>query len=148
MGGKSTFLRQNALIAVMAQTGLYVPAASATLGAVDHLFSRVRATHTHTHTHTHTCARTSDGRWGVQVGASDDLVNDRSTFMVRVAESGRCRVHAPVLTATRAGRDARDSGHLALRDVGVASAYMRTFLHGSWFRMHVLTDRGGLPGRR
>ena len=41
MGGKSTFLRQNALIAVMAQMGVYVPATSATLGVVDQLFSRV-----------------------------------------------------------------------------------------------------------
>ena len=42
MGGKSTFLRQNALIAVMAQIGVYVPATSVTLGVVDQLFSRVR----------------------------------------------------------------------------------------------------------
>lgn len=41
MGGKSTFLRQNALIAVMAQMGVYVPANYATLGVVDQLFSRV-----------------------------------------------------------------------------------------------------------
>jgi len=41
MGGKSTFLRQNALIAVMAQMGVYVPANCATLGVVDQLFSRV-----------------------------------------------------------------------------------------------------------
>ncbi|MGO8609234.1 hypothetical protein ACC848_40440, partial [Rhizobium johnstonii] len=43
MGGKSTFLRQNALIAVLAQAGSYVPATSATLGLVDRLFSRVGA---------------------------------------------------------------------------------------------------------
>src|SRR3712207_7241411 len=40
MGGKSTFLRQNALIAVLAQSGAFVPAARATLGLVDRLFSR------------------------------------------------------------------------------------------------------------
>ncbi|MCB8830060.1 DNA mismatch repair protein MutS, partial [Escherichia coli] len=43
MGGKSTFLRQNALIAVLAQAGGYVPATAATLGLVDRLFSRVGA---------------------------------------------------------------------------------------------------------
>ncbi|HEX8642183.1 MAG TPA: DNA mismatch repair protein MutS [Allosphingosinicella sp.] len=61
MGGKSTFLRQNALIAVLAQAGGYVPAASATLGLVDRLFSRV--------------------------GASDNLARGRSTFMVEMVET-------------------------------------------------------------
>ncbi|WP_374139462.1 DNA mismatch repair protein MutS, partial [Sphingomonas sp.] len=61
MGGKSTFLRQNALIAVLAQAGSYVPAASATLGLVDRLFSRV--------------------------GASDDLARGHSTFMVEMVET-------------------------------------------------------------
>ncbi|QLC26940.1 DNA mismatch repair protein MutS [Parasphingopyxis algicola] len=61
MGGKSTFLRQNALIAVLAQAGSYVPAASAELGIVDKLFSRV--------------------------GASDNLARGRSTFMVEMVET-------------------------------------------------------------
>jgi DNA mismatch repair protein MutS len=61
MAGKSTFLRQNALIAVMAQMGSYVPARAATIGAVDRLFSRV--------------------------GASDDLARGRSTFMVEMVET-------------------------------------------------------------
>lgn len=61
MAGKSTFLRQNALIAVLAQAGLPVPAASARLGAVDRLFSRV--------------------------GAADDLARGRSTFMVEMTET-------------------------------------------------------------
>ena len=61
MGGKSTFLRQNALIAVLAQAGSYVPASSATLGLVDRLFSRV--------------------------GASDNLARGRSTFMVEMVET-------------------------------------------------------------
>ena len=61
MGGKSTFLRQNALIAVLAQAGSYVPAAAATLGLVDRLFSRV--------------------------GASDNLARGRSTFMVEMVET-------------------------------------------------------------
>ncbi|NQU56150.1 MAG: DNA mismatch repair protein MutS, partial [Rhodospirillales bacterium] len=61
MAGKSTFLRQNALIAVMAQMGSFVPAQSAHIGAVDRLFSRV--------------------------GAADDLARGRSTFMVEMVET-------------------------------------------------------------
>jgi DNA mismatch repair protein MutS len=61
MGGKSTFLRQNALIAVLAQAGSFVPAESAHVGVVDRLFSRV--------------------------GASDDLARGRSTFMVEMVET-------------------------------------------------------------
>jgi DNA mismatch repair protein MutS len=61
MAGKSTFLRQNALIALMAQTGSFVPAARARIGIVDRLFSRV--------------------------GAADDLARGRSTFMVEMVET-------------------------------------------------------------
>jgi DNA mismatch repair protein MutS len=61
MAGKSTFLRQNALIAVLAQAGSFVPAASAYVGVVDRLFSRV--------------------------GAADDLARGRSTFMVEMVET-------------------------------------------------------------
>lgn len=61
MAGKSTFLRQNALIAVLAQMGSFVPAESAHIGAVDRLFSRV--------------------------GAADDLARGRSTFMVEMVET-------------------------------------------------------------
>src|SRR5690606_33580398 len=61
MGGKSTFLRQNALIAVLAQIGSFVPARAARIGVVDRLFSRV--------------------------GASDDLARGRSTFMVEMVET-------------------------------------------------------------
>ncbi|WP_207481024.1 DNA mismatch repair protein MutS [Arenibaculum pallidiluteum] len=61
MAGKSTFLRQNALIAVLAQMGSFVPAAAAHVGVVDRLFSRV--------------------------GAADDLARGRSTFMVEMVET-------------------------------------------------------------
>ncbi len=61
MGGKSTFLRQNALIVLLAQAGGFVPATSATIGLVDRLFSRV--------------------------GASDNLARGRSTFMVEMVET-------------------------------------------------------------
>lgn len=61
MAGKSTFLRQNALIAILAQIGAFVPAESAHIGVVDRLFSRV--------------------------GAGDDLAAGRSTFMVEMVET-------------------------------------------------------------
>jgi len=61
MAGKSTFLRQNALIAILAQMGAYVPARRAHIGVVDRLFSRV--------------------------GAADDLARGRSTFMVEMVET-------------------------------------------------------------
>ena len=61
MAGKSTYLRQNALIALLAQMGSFVPAKSARIGVVDQLFSRV--------------------------GAADDLARGRSTFMVEMVET-------------------------------------------------------------
>ncbi len=61
MAGKSTFLRQNALIALMAQAGSFVPARAAHIGVIDRLFSRV--------------------------GAADDLARGRSTFMVEMVET-------------------------------------------------------------
>jgi DNA mismatch repair protein MutS len=61
MAGKSTFLRQNALIAILAQMGAYVPARRVHIGVIDRLFSRV--------------------------GASDDLARGRSTFMVEMVET-------------------------------------------------------------
>jgi DNA mismatch repair protein MutS len=61
MAGKSTFLRQNALIALLAQMGSYVPATSSHIGMISQLFSRV--------------------------GASDDLARGRSTFMVEMVET-------------------------------------------------------------
>ena len=61
MAGKSTYLRQNALIAILAQMGSFVPARSARIGVIDRLFSRV--------------------------GAADDLARGRSTFMVEMVET-------------------------------------------------------------
>lgn len=61
MGGKSTFLRQNALISILAQAGSFVPADHAELGIVDQIFTRV--------------------------GSADDLFRDQSTFMVEMAET-------------------------------------------------------------
>jgi len=61
MAGKSTYLRQNALIVIMAHMGIYVPAESARIGLVDKVFSRI--------------------------GASDDLASGKSTFMVEMIET-------------------------------------------------------------
>ncbi|MDQ1923797.1 DNA mismatch repair protein MutS [Massilia pseudoviolaceinigra] len=61
MGGKSTFMRQVALITLLAYIGSYVPAASATIGPIDRIFTRI--------------------------GATDDLAGGRSTFMVEMTES-------------------------------------------------------------
>jgi len=61
MAGKSTFLRQNALIAILAQAGAFVPAQTAHIGVIDRVFSRV--------------------------GAADDLARGRSTFMVEMVET-------------------------------------------------------------
>ena len=61
MAGKSTYLRQTALVTILAQTGSFVPADYAAIGIVDKLFSRV--------------------------GAKDDLFQDRSTFMVEMLET-------------------------------------------------------------
>jgi DNA mismatch repair ATPase MutS len=63
MAGKSTFLRQNALISILAQVGLFVPAAYAEIGIVDHVFTRI--------------------------GSADNLYRDQSTFMVEMLESAQ-----------------------------------------------------------
>ena len=68
MGGKSTFLRQNALLTILAQTGSYVPAVHAEIGLVDQIFSRI--------------------------GAADDLFRDQSTFMVEMLETAAILRHA------------------------------------------------------
>lgn len=68
MAGKSTYLRQVALITILAQTGSFVPAKFAKLSIVDKVFSRV--------------------------GAKDDLFRDRSTFMVEMLETANILNHA------------------------------------------------------
>ena len=79
MAGKSTFLRQNALIAILAQIGSFVPAEAAHIGIVDRLFSRV--------------------------GAADDLARGRSTFMVEMVETAAILNQAGL---ARAGHPRRD----------------------------------------
>ena len=68
MAGKSTFLRQNALISILAQVGSYVPAAYAEIGIVDHVFSRI--------------------------GSADSLYQGQSTFMVEMLETASILKHA------------------------------------------------------
>ena len=68
MGGKSTFLRQNAIINIMAQMGSFVPAEKATIGISDRIFSRV--------------------------GSGDDLSRGQSTFMVEMIETASILNHA------------------------------------------------------
>ena len=63
MGGKSTFMRQTALIVLLAHTGSFVPAKSALIGKIDRIFTRI--------------------------GASDDLASNRSTFMVEMSETAK-----------------------------------------------------------
>lgn len=68
MGGKSTYMRQVALIALLAHTGSYVPAEAATIGTIDQIYTRI--------------------------GASDDLAGNRSTFMVEMSETAYILHHA------------------------------------------------------
>lgn len=68
MGGKSTYMRQVALITLLAHTGCFVPAASAKIGPIDQIFTRI--------------------------GASDDLASNRSTFMVEMSETAYILHHA------------------------------------------------------
>ena len=68
MGGKSTYMRQTALIVLMAHIGSFVPADSALIGTTDHIFTRI--------------------------GASDDLAGNRSTFMVEMSETAYILHHA------------------------------------------------------
>ena len=68
MGGKSTYMRQVALIALLAHTGSYIPAEAATIGTIDQIHTRI--------------------------GASDDLASNRSTFMVEMSETAYILHHA------------------------------------------------------
>ncbi|CAD6891453.1 unnamed protein product [Tilletia laevis] len=93
MGGKSTFLRQNALMAILAQCGSFVPASYARLGIVDRIFSRV--------------------------GAKDDLFRDRSTFMVEMLETAEILARA----TSRSLVIADEIGRGTTSEVGLAVAY-------------------------
>ena len=81
MAGKSTLLRQTALITILAQTGSFVPASSARIGVIDAIFSRV--------------------------GANDDLFRNRSTFMVEMMETADILKRATPHSLVRLERDAQ-----------------------------------------
>lgn len=93
MGGKSTFLRQNALICILAQAGCFIPATSGRLSIVDRLFSRV--------------------------GAKDDLFRDRSTFMVEMLETAEILRRA----TRRSFVVADEIGRGTTTQVGIAIAF-------------------------
>ncbi len=114
MAGKSTFLRQNALVALLAQMGSYVPATSAHIGLISQLFSRV--------------------------GASDDLARGRSTFMVEMVETAailnQADEHALVIldeigrgTATYDGLSIAWATLEHLHDVNKSRALFATHYH-------------------
>ncbi len=114
MAGKSTFLRQNALIAILAQMGCFVPAKHAHIGVVDRLFSRV--------------------------GAADDLARGRSTFMVEMVETAailnQAGPHALVIldeigrgTATFDGLSIAWATVEHLHDVNACRALFATHFH-------------------
>ncbi len=125
MAGKSTFLRQNALISLLAQMGSYVPATEAHIGLVSQLFSRV--------------------------GASDDLARGRSTFMVEMVETAAILNQADdralvILDEIGRGTATYDGLSIAwatlehLHDVNRARALFATHYH----EMTALSDK--LPG--
>ena len=122
MAGKSTFLRQNALLSVLAQTGLFVPARRFKLGVVDRLFSRV--------------------------GAGDDLARGRSTFMMEMVETAAILTQATARsfvvldeigrgTATYDGLAIAWACAEALHDVNKARTLFATHYH----EMAVLEER-------
>ena len=79
MGGKSTFLRQNAVISILAQVGSYVPAEHAEIGIVDQVFSRVPSVIIY---------------FNRKVGSADNLYRSQSTFMLEMLETATILRHA------------------------------------------------------
>ncbi|KAG6889668.1 hypothetical protein C0992_004479 [Termitomyces sp. T32_za158] len=123
MAGKSTFLRQTALIAILAQTGSFVPADFAVLGIVDRLFSRI--------------------------GAKDDLFHDRSTFMVEMLETSEILRRATpksLVIMDEVGRGTTVKDGLA-----IAYATLHHLVHNNQCRalfathFHELSDMLGYP---
>src|SRR3546814_17270457 len=130
MGGKSTYMRQNALIVLLAHIGSFVPAASATIGPVDRILTRI--------------------------GAGDDLARGQSTFMVEMSETSYILHHATersLVLMDEIGRGTSTYDGMALAD---ACARHQAAINRSYkqFATHYLEpigrascrDRGGKKG--
>lgn len=114
MGGKSTFLRQNAIIVIMAQIGCFVPCESARIGLVDKIFSRV--------------------------GSADDLYNEMSTFMVEMIETsfilkGATKRSLAILDEIGRGTSGREG-------VSIAFATLKHLVHRNQCRSLFATHFG------
>ena len=128
MAGKSTYMRQSALIVLMAQVGSFVPASAADIGIVDRIFTRV--------------------------GASDDLASGQSTFMVEMTEVANILRNATRHSLLILGRDR--AGHEHLRRLSIAWAVVEhisnTKLLGAKTlfatHYHELTELGGQDRQR
>ena len=126
MGGKSTYLRSIALLTILAQSGSFVPAASARLGLVDRIFTRI--------------------------GANDDVFRDRSTFMVEMCEVGEILHRATPASLVIADEIGRGTSNLT----GIAVAYAtlkslnqrkcRTLFATHFYEVCDLVQRQKLPG--
>ncbi|WP_127143815.1 DNA mismatch repair protein MutS [Pelagibacterium montanilacus] len=125
MGGKSTFLRQNALIAIMAQMGSFVPARAARIGVVDRVFSRV--------------------------GASDDIAQGRSTFMVEMVETAAILNRATsrsLVILDEIGRGTATFDGLSIAWACVETLHETTRCRGLFAtHYHELTALGGMLDR-
>jgi DNA mismatch repair protein MutS len=124
MGGKSTYMRQTALIALLAHAGSFVPATSATLGPIDRIFTRI--------------------------GASDDLAGGRSTFMVEMSEMARILNNATrqsLVLVDEIGRGTSTFDGLALAWSCAVDLARRvrafTLFSTHYFEITVLADRLG-----
>ena len=122
MAGKSTFLRQNALICLLAQMGSFVPASYARIGVLDRLFSRV--------------------------GASDDLARGRSTFMVEMVETAailNCATPSSLVILDEIGRGTATFDGLAIAWAAIEYLHevcrCRTLFATHYHELTVLPDR-------
>ncbi len=121
MGGKSTLMRQTALIVLLAHTGSYVPAESATIGPVDRIFTRI--------------------------GAGDDLAGGRSTFMVEMTETATILRNATAQSLVLLDEIGRGTGtYDGLSLAWAAAVELATSIHAyTLFATHYF-ELTGLPG--
>lgn len=125
MGGKSTYMRQVALITLLAHTGSFVPAKSAKIGPIDRIFTRI--------------------------GASDDLASNRSTFMVEMSETAQILHHATdqslvLLDEIGRGTSTFDGLSLAFATAEYLSCTVKPFtlFATHYFELTTLGERDGI----